>query len=319
MKAQPPDSVEAYRRHYRKAEGSNAVHLELGTYTAFPDERVREIMQVDHLGEFIRLDMNTEYGPDLAASCTALPFKDETIDRIASNSLFEHVAYPHEIIREAFRVLRPGGVLYTTVPFHFAYHNCPSDYLRFTGPFFEDVCREVGFDAVVTDTLSTSGLYYTLHTATKCAKVWTHGDPVIDEAMTGLHLTTVMLLSLMQPLDKFFIGGAPQFHHSTIALAVKPGEFEPNPLVRDRSLPFLERNLDILCCPRTMEDLRLTGDRLIAVQSGHEYPVVGGIPDLVTFEGRWSPPVLKAENIALRRENERLKAQLRGSSRADAA
>jgi SAM-dependent methyltransferase len=319
MRPQLPEFIEGLHRHYFKPAGSNAIHLELGTYTAFPDERVHAIVRAHGLGEFIRLDMNTCYKPDLAASCTALPLKDETIDRIDSNSLFEHVAYPHEIIREAFRVLRPGGVLYTTVPFHFAGHNCPSDYLRFTGQFFEDVCRDIGFELVLSDVMSSHGLYYTLHTASKMAVVWTHLDPVVDEAMKGLHLATVMLLSLMQPLDRFFMASSAQFHHSTIALAVKPGKFTPNPHLRDRSLPFLERNLDILCCPRTLEDLTLAGDRLIAVHSGHEYAVVNGIPDLVTFEGRWSPPVLKAENIELRREIDRLKAQLRGSARADAA
>ena len=58
------------------------------------------------------------------------PYGDNSIDCISSNSLFEHVPYPHDILRGAFRVLRAGGALRTTVPFHFVEHGCPKDYLQ---------------------------------------------------------------------------------------------------------------------------------------------------------------------------------------------
>jgi hypothetical protein len=293
-----------------KFNHSNSIHLELGTYTAFPNEHVESVVRTSGLAEFIRLDMNPDYAPDIAASCTALPFKDETIDRICSNSLFEHVAYPHEIIRESFRVLRPGGVLRTVVPFHFTEHGCPSDYLRYTGAFFEEVCRDAGFETVVSDSLSAAGLYYTIHTLSKQAQVADQPEPFLTETLRGLHCAVVVLLSLMQPLDRYFYGGAPGLHHSTLSLAVKPGEFRPSERVRNPQLPFVERNLDLLCCPRTGEGLCLDGERLVSVRTGHEYQIVGGIPNLVTFDGRWSPTVLKAENEALHRENQRLRAEL---------
>ena len=62
-------------------------------------------------GDIIRLDMNPAFPVDVAASVTALPFRDNSIDSISSNSLFEHVPHPHDILREAFRVLRAGGAL----------------------------------------------------------------------------------------------------------------------------------------------------------------------------------------------------------------
>jgi SAM-dependent methyltransferase len=116
-----------------------SIHLELGTYSVWPDERADRYVRDEKIGDVIRLDMSLDYPVDVGASVTAMPFADESIDRIYSNSLFEHCAYPHEIIREAFRILRPGGVFLTAVPFHFVQHGCPRDYLRFTGDFFEDV------------------------------------------------------------------------------------------------------------------------------------------------------------------------------------
>jgi SAM-dependent methyltransferase len=309
--------VDFHKDQMKKFNHSNSIHLELGTYKAFPDEQVEAVVRTSGLAEFIRLDMNPDYAPDIAASCTALPFKDETIDRVCSSSLFEHVAYPHEIIRESFRVLRPGGVLRTIVPFHFVEHGCPSDYLRYTGAFFEEACRNAGFETVVCDTQSSSGLYYTIHTLSKQAQVSDQLESFMTETLRGLHCAVVVLLSLMQPLDRCFHEGAGGLHHSTFSLAVKPGEFRPSQRVRNPKLSFVERNLDLLCCPRTGEDLALDGDRLVTVRTGHEYRIVDGIPNLVTFDGRWSPHVLKAENEALHRENQRLKSELLQAKRGE--
>lgn len=48
----------------------------------------------------------------------ALSFQDESIDLIVSNDVFEHVPEPARAFRECARVLRPGGVMLATIPFH---------------------------------------------------------------------------------------------------------------------------------------------------------------------------------------------------------
>ena len=59
---------------YAPTEHVGAVHLELGTFTTFPDERVSELVAGDGLSEFIRLDFDRHYGPDVVADVTQLPF-----------------------------------------------------------------------------------------------------------------------------------------------------------------------------------------------------------------------------------------------------
>ncbi len=47
-----------------------------------------------------------------------LPFRAETFDLVFSHSVIEHVASAEEYLRECWRVLRPGGVLYlSTAPY----------------------------------------------------------------------------------------------------------------------------------------------------------------------------------------------------------
>src|SRR5882762_8893361 len=57
----------------------------------------------------------------------ALPFPDKAFDLVTLNQVVEHVRDQLAVLREAVRVLRPGGVLYV---------NCPN-YLRFYEPHYK--------------------------------------------------------------------------------------------------------------------------------------------------------------------------------------
>lgn len=46
-----------------------------------------------------------------AGSCYELPLPDDSVDRVFSHALLEHLAEPVNALREAHRVLRPGGVV----------------------------------------------------------------------------------------------------------------------------------------------------------------------------------------------------------------
>lgn len=47
-----------------------------------------------------------------------LSYPDETFDLIVSNDVMEHIPDPERALRECFRVLRPGGAVLATFPFH---------------------------------------------------------------------------------------------------------------------------------------------------------------------------------------------------------
>jgi GT2 family glycosyltransferase len=49
-----------------------------------------------------------------------LSFPDAQLDLIVSNDVFEHVPHPAKAFAECARVLKPGGVLLATIPFHSA-------------------------------------------------------------------------------------------------------------------------------------------------------------------------------------------------------
>jgi SAM-dependent methyltransferase len=256
---------------YAPTERVGAVHLELGTWTAFPPDRVQEFIDGDGLAEFIRLDADPQYDCDVVADATALPFRSGVLDRVGSNSTLEHIAHPARVLREAHRVLRPGGVFVTATPFVWHEHGYPDDYLRLARGYYERVLVEAGFTDVTIDRDGSSGLYYTLHNAAKKAAIDTSQSG--HEAMARLQTLVITLLATQIPLDRYFTEGARYWYHSVRVVARKPGVYEPSRRERDATRPFAERALDLLADPETKQPLRRDGSHLVCDATGVAFPV----------------------------------------------
>jgi SAM-dependent methyltransferase len=63
-----------------------------------------------------------------------IPFENESFDNIISTEVLEHVENPEMIIDEMYRVLKPSGNAFVTVPWSARVHYAPYDFCRYT-PF----------------------------------------------------------------------------------------------------------------------------------------------------------------------------------------
>lgn len=84
---------------------------------------------------------------------TAVPFADSSFDAVVGLDIFEHVQDHRRAIEEAFRALRPGGILVLSVPAFRALWG-PHDvalhhFRRYRVGEVEEILRDAGFDVEV--------------------------------------------------------------------------------------------------------------------------------------------------------------------------
>lgn len=80
----------------------------------------------------INVDIFPFPGVDIVATADRLPIADGSLDAVVTESLLEHVTDPKAVAVELTRVLKPGGVVYTSIPFITPYHASPDDFQRLT-------------------------------------------------------------------------------------------------------------------------------------------------------------------------------------------
>lgn len=90
-------------------------------------------------------DSTADVEADLSA---ALPFEDEMADHVVSFEVIEHLAEPGTMLREAARILRPGGKLTLSAPFQWWEHEAPWDYQRFTRHGLRYQLEKAGFTEI---------------------------------------------------------------------------------------------------------------------------------------------------------------------------
>ena len=74
-----------------------------------------------------------------------IPVEDARYDYIFFNQVMEHLPQPHLVLKELFRVLKPGGKLIYTAPLFYEEHEQPYDFYRYTQFGVKFLFNEAGF------------------------------------------------------------------------------------------------------------------------------------------------------------------------------
>src|SRR6185369_8229699 len=75
------------------------------------------------------------------ASALSLPFADSLADLVVLQGVLEHVEDAQKTLIECYRVLKPGGLFYTEMPFLQPYHESPIDLRRATKNGLATLCE----------------------------------------------------------------------------------------------------------------------------------------------------------------------------------
>ena len=92
----------------------------------------------DHAGEDV----------DVYYDGTAIPFGNDFFDSAVCFEVLEHVKEPDALIKEIFRVTKPGGKILLTTPFIWDIHESPNDYWRYTPFALKHLFESNGFIVV---------------------------------------------------------------------------------------------------------------------------------------------------------------------------
>jgi SAM-dependent methyltransferase len=114
--------------------------------------------------------------PDLFWDGHNIPLANETVNHIIATEVFEHVPDLLPVLSETYRVLKPGGLIFFTVPFLWPIHDAPNDEYRYTPFSLERITKEAGFTNITIKALG--GWNASL---AQMIGLWSRRSPMSDE------------------------------------------------------------------------------------------------------------------------------------------
>ena len=99
----------------------------------------------EYIDKPIYVNIDPKVTPDFVCDAAAMPFPDNYADILVCSEMIEHVTDPSAVIKEMYRVLKPGGKIYLCVPFSMHIHGLPHDYGRYTEMWWQRQIKQAGF------------------------------------------------------------------------------------------------------------------------------------------------------------------------------
>lgn len=143
--------------------------------------------------DVVNIDFYPFLNVDVVADISDLPFADNSIDVAINEYVLEHVHNPEQIVREMYRILKPGGVIYVVVPFVASFHSSPNDFYRWSKPGLKELLKD--FEEVESGIRSgpTSALTYVI--SEWLATVLSFGINILQQ------FWFILFLTLLAPLN----------------------------------------------------------------------------------------------------------------------
>jgi len=93
-------------------------------------------------------DIARRSGLDYQSDLQRMPVQSSSYDMVICTQVLEHVKHPYDVCREFFRILKPGGDLFVTVPQTQEMHDLPNHYFNYTYYGIKLVLEETGFEVL---------------------------------------------------------------------------------------------------------------------------------------------------------------------------
>ncbi|MBF0385316.1 MAG: class I SAM-dependent methyltransferase [Candidatus Omnitrophica bacterium] len=111
-------------------EGKEGCYINLGSGSLSIGENI------------INVDISDYNNVHVVCDVSDLPFVDSSVDVVFILSVLEHIAEPSKTVKEIYRVLKPGGLVYCEFPFVVGFHAAPYDFNRMTDVGAKELFRQ---------------------------------------------------------------------------------------------------------------------------------------------------------------------------------
>jgi len=139
-------------------------------YPPMPGTTVADIGSMDVNGSYLELfpshviytgiDIAAGNGVDVvSADPYNYPFPDNYFDLVISGNTMEHVEDMKEFMREVCRILKPGNLVFISVPFKWPKHRCPIDCWRVLPDGLSFLFKVSGIDPVEIKMIEDNTIY----------------------------------------------------------------------------------------------------------------------------------------------------------------
>jgi len=133
---------------------------EFGSFQVELQEGFADLRPLFPKMEYIGADLRFGAGVDVILDLHDIELPTESIGTCLIIDTLEHVEFPRIAIEEAYRILKPNGILILTSTMNFPIHDYPYDYWRFTPEAFKSLL--VSFESVIVDTAGEKNFPHTI-------------------------------------------------------------------------------------------------------------------------------------------------------------
>jgi SAM-dependent methyltransferase len=125
--------------------------LDLGSGDSSPlkNQRVSQYVRLD----YPLTNAACQNPPDVLADAHSLPFPEGSFDGILLLEVLEHLRHPAQVVAEASRCLKGGGILAASTPFLYPLHDEPHDFCRLSKYGLEKLFPDSAWDRIGVDFL----------------------------------------------------------------------------------------------------------------------------------------------------------------------
>jgi SAM-dependent methyltransferase len=161
------------------------------------------ISSKSNIQEYAGLDIESalEYDelvrPDYTWDGINMPFEDNSFNCAIGTEVLEHCPEPEVVLKETWRVLKPDGLFFFTVPFLWNLHEVPHDEYRYTPYSLERHLRNSGFTNI--DIKPTGGWHLAM---AQMVGLWARRAPMPRFIRPVISLVSMLVMFVLMRISR---------------------------------------------------------------------------------------------------------------------